>query len=133
MAPVVNCDLGAVVEKPRLPAATEFTFIIRKAELGPAKNPNKSTGKIEDRIACEKFPLDAGWEDRIVYHNFSLSPKALESDNATFSIKKFFTVVGFVVGPQWSTEDLLTIKFVATVKYKDGDGRANLDKILRAA
>ena len=133
MAPVVNCDLGAVIEKPRLPAATEFTFMIRKAELGPARNVNKSTGKIEDRIACEVFPLDAGWEDRIVYQNWSLSPRALESDNPTFSIKKFFTVVGFNVGPQWSTEDLLTIKFVATVKYKEGDGRPQLDKILRAA
>ena len=133
MAPVVNCDLGAVVEKPRLPEATEFTFIARKAELGPAKNVNKSTGKIEDRIACEIFPLDAGWEDRIVYQNWSLSPRALESDSPTFSIKKFFTVVGFNVGPQWSTEDLLTIKFVATVKYKEGDNRPQLDKILRAA
>ncbi|KKL46479.1 hypothetical protein LCGC14_2345170 [marine sediment metagenome] len=133
MAPVVNCDLGAVVEKARLPAATEFTFMVRKAELGPAKNINKNTGKIEDRIACEVFPLDAGWEDRIVYQNWSLSPRALESDSPTFSIKKFFTVVGFNVGPQWSTEDLLTIKFVATVKYKEGDNRPQLDKVLRGA
>ena len=75
--PVVPCDLGSVVEKPRLPAGTPFTFLARKAELGPAKNPNKKTGKIEDRIACEIFPLDPGWEDRIVYHNFSLSPGTL--------------------------------------------------------
>jgi hypothetical protein len=43
-----------------------------------------------------------------------------------------------VVGHEWgsdgkfSTEDLMTIKFIGTVKYKEGDSRPNLDKVLKA-
>lgn len=131
----IGVNLNEVVEKPRLPAATPFTFAFRKAENALGKKPNKQTGKIEPYIGCEAYPLDQGWEDRCVYQNFSMAPGALSSPDPCFSIKKFFQVIGY----QWkadgtfSTEDLLTVKFVATVKYKEEAGLPQFDKILRAA
>lgn len=135
MAPSVGIDLNTVVEKPRLPAAQQFTFSFRKAEQTMGKKPNKQTGKIEPYIACEAYPIDPGWEDRCVYQNFSMAPGALSSPDASFSVKKFFQVVGFAWNASggFNTEDLLTIKFVATVKYKEEGGLPQFDKILRAA
>lgn len=135
MPPTVDINLNDVVEKPRLPAGQQFTFRFKSAVPAMGKKPNKRTGKIEPYIACELLPADPGWEDRLVYHNFSLAPGALESPDATFSIKKFFAVVGHPLNANggFTTEELLTIVFIGTVKYKEDDNRPNLDKILRAA
>ena len=99
MAPSVPINLNEVVEKPRLPAAQQFTFSFRKAEQAMGKKPNKQTQKIEPYLACEAYPIDPGWEDRCVYQNFSMAPGALASPDPTFSVKKFFQVVGFAWGP----------------------------------
>ena len=133
--PTLDINLNEVVEKPKLPAATPLTFAITQAFQEIAKNPNKKTGVREPLIRATLRVLDDGWEDRSFDVRWSMSPGALSSDDPTFSIKKFFTVVGF----QWSndgrfsTEDLATIKFVGTIKYKEGSGYPNLASIIRAA
>ena len=50
--PTVGINLNEVVEKPRLPGGTPFTFHINEAELGMAKQPNKKTGRIEAMVKC---------------------------------------------------------------------------------
>lgn len=130
---LVDIDLNAVVEKPRLPADKPFTFQFIKAQLDIAKQPNKNSGVREPVIKCELSPCEPEWSDRRVWHNFSLAIGALQSDDACMSIKKFFTVVGHPWGQdgRFSVEDLLTIRFVGTVKYKEGQGFANLGSVLQ--
>lgn len=130
---IIDIDLNTVVEKPRLPADKSFTFQFIKATLDIAKTPNKTSGVREPLIKCELTPLEPEWSDRRVFHTFSLSMGGLQSDDACISIKKFFTVVGHPWGSdgRFSVEDLLTIKFVGTVKYKEGQGFANLGSVLQ--
>ena len=133
--PTLDINLNEVVEKPKLPAAQPFTFAIVQAFTDIAKNPNKNTGVREPLIKATLKVLDDGWTERGFDHRWSLSQGALTSDDPVFSIKKFFTVVGF----QWnhdgrfSTEDLQTLKFVGTIKYKEGSAYPNLATILRSA
>jgi len=133
--PELDINLNEVVEKPKLPAGQPFTFAIVQATPEIAKNPNKKTGVREPLIRATLRVLDAGWEDRSFDHRWSMSPGALSSDDPTFSIKKFFTVVGFQWSPdgKFSTEDIQTLKFVGTVKYKEGSGYPNLATIQRGA
>lgn len=133
--PTLDINLNDVVEKPKLPAAQPFTFAISVATPEIAKNPNKHTGVREPLIKATLRVLDAGWEDKQFDHRWSMSPGALSSDDPVFSIKKFFTVVGFQWSPdgRFSTEDLQTLKFVGTIKYKEGSGYPNLASIVRAA
>lgn len=133
--PTIPINLNEVVEKPKLPAAQPFTFAIVQAFNEIAKNPNKKTGVREPLIRATLKVLDGGWEDRGFDHRWSMSPGALSSDDATFSIKKFFLVVGFQWNPDgsFSTEDLQTLKFVGTIKYKEGSGYPNLATIERGA
>ena len=133
--PTVGIDLNAVVEKPRLPGGQPFTFAFRKAELGLSKRPNKNTGKQEPLINCELTPLDAEYNDRVVYHTFSLSPGALSSDDSCISIKKFFQVVGHQWGAngEFSTEDLMTLRFVGEAKYEEGSNFPRLGKVTAGA
>jgi len=135
MAPMMDVNLDEVVEKPRLPAGQPFTFQIVEAKPGIGKEPNKKTGKREPYVNCTLSPLEPEWNDRKVYKVWSLSPGALESDDPTISIKKFFSVIGFQWSPngQFSTEDMQTIKFVGEINYKEGDNRAQLKSVLRAA
>lgn len=135
MAPMMDVNLDEVVEKPRLPAGQPFTFAVIEAKPGIAKEPNKKTGKREPYVSLTLTPLEPDWQDRKVYKVFSLSPGALEMDDPTISIKKFFSTVGFQWSPngQFSTEDLVTIKFVGEVSYKEGDNRAQLKSVLRGA
>ena len=132
---MLDIDLNEVKEKPRLPADKYFTFAIKSASVEMAKQPNKNTGKIEPYIKCELTPLEQDWPDYKVYHNWSLSPGALESPEPAFSIRKFFLVTEHPWGTdgKFSTEDLLAIRFVGTVKYKEGDSRPQLDKVMKAA
>jgi len=131
--PNVGINLNEVVEKPRLPGGQPFTFHFKKSELGLSKNPNKKTGKQEGLISCIIQPLEADWNDRDVYHTFSLSPGALQSDDAVISIKKFFTTVGFQWGPngEFSNEDLYSIKFVGEIKYEEGNNFPRLAKVVQ--
>lgn len=133
--PNVGINLEEVVEKPRLPAGQPFTFQILKAELGLAKNPNKNTGKQEAKIGCELLPMDPGWEDRKVYHTWSLAPGALSSDDPVMSVKKFFQVIGFKWNPDGSfnTEDMQVMKFVGECKYEEGNNFARLAKVIAGA
>ena len=130
---LIDIDLNAVVEKPRLPADKPFTFQFISANLDIAKTANKHSGVREPIIKCVLSPCEPEWNDRKVWHTFSLALGALQADDATMSIKKFFTVVGHQWGPsgQFSVEDLLTIKFVGTVKYKEGQGFANLGSVIQ--
>jgi hypothetical protein len=132
--PTLDINLDEVKEKPRMPADKYFTFMIKQATVEMAKQANKNTGKIEPYIKAVLSPLEADWNSYTVYHNWSLSPGALESPEPAFSIRKFFLVVGHEWGSdgKFSTEDLMTIKFIGTVKYKEGDSRPNLDKVLKA-
>lgn len=133
--PTLDINLDEVKEKPRMPADKYFTFMIQQATVEMAKQPNKNTGKIEPYIKAILVPLESEWNDYKVYHNWSLSPGALESPEPAFSIRKFFLVVGHEWGTdgKFSTEDLATIRFIGTIKYKEGDSRPNLDKVMKAA
>ena len=132
---MLGVNLNEVVEKPRLPAGKPFTWGFVSVEQLIAKEPNKKTGVKEPYLKCKVSPLDPEWNDREVYHNWSLAPGALSSDEPLISIKKFFSVVGF----QWnsdgtfSTEDLMTIRFIAPVKYPPGKNFPELEQILRAS
>lgn len=118
---MMGVNLNEVVEKPRLPTGQPFTFQFVSVEPKIAQQPNKKTGVREPYLNCKLSPVEPEWNDREVYHSWSLSPGALSSDDPRFSIKKFFSVVGF----QWnsdgsfSTEDLLTIRFVGTIDYNE--------------
>lgn len=133
--PTLDINLDEVKEKPRMPADKYFTFQITQATVEMAKQPNKNTGKIEPYVKCTLQPLEPEWNDYKVYHNWSLAPGALESPEANFSIRKFFLVTEHNWGPdgRFSTEDLQTIRFIGTVRYKEGDSRPNLDKVMKAA
>lgn len=133
--PTLDINLNEVVEKPRLPAAQPFTFAVIQATPEIAKNPNKQSGVREPQIKAQMVVLTPGWEDRKLTHYWSLAATALSSDDPTFSIKKFFQIVGFKWSPdgKFSTEDLQTIRFEGTVKYKEGSGFPNLATVARSA
>lgn len=118
----LDVNLNEVVEKPRLPADMELAMTIIKAEVKIGQQPNKTTGNKEPYVGCEIVPLQAPWNDGYkIYHNFGLTPAALSSPDASFSIKKFFAVVGHNTRPdgKFSTEELQTINFIGKVKYED--------------
>ena len=132
--PLVDINLNDVKEKPRLPAGQDLELAIVKATPAIAKNANKHSGVREPYIACEVRPVHPDWADRIIYWNPSLAQGALESDDPVFSIKKFFLVVGHQTPTgNFSTEDLQTIRFIGQIKYKEGENRPNLAKVLRRA
>lgn len=133
--PQVGINLNEVVEKPKLPPAQPFAFGFTKCELGIAKNENKNTHQREPLIRAELYVVTPGWEHVKVYANWSLSPGALSSDDATFSVKKFFLTVGHSWNPDgtFSTEEMSLIKFVGTVTYEEGKGFAKLATVISAA
>jgi hypothetical protein len=124
MPPVVGVNLDEVVEKPPLPN-DDYTFVIRKSELRQAKNPNKNTGQKEWMVFCELVPQEK--PDYVVFHNWVLSPGALESSDAPMSIKKFFSIVGF----QWNsdgtfnTEDIVNLRFIGHTTLENWNGKLN--------
>jgi hypothetical protein len=131
----VDIDLNSVVEKPKLPADQPFTFGFKKANLEMAKQPNKK-GERNWVVKCELSPVEPDWQDRVVYHNWSLGMGGLQSDDPCFSIKKFFTIVSHTWGPdgKFVLEDLYTINFVGTVKYpKDNPNFPQLASVLQRA
>lgn len=117
--PLIDVDLNAVKEKPLMPAGQMFTFQIISALPEQAKNPNKKSGKHEWQVATGFKPLDVGWEDRELKHWWSLSEGALSSPDPTFSIKKFFEIVGFPWSSdgKFNTDDMQIIRFIGTLKY----------------
>lgn len=134
----LDINLNEVKEKPLLPADREMTIAIIKAEVKIAKNVNAKTGQKEPYVNCEMAPLDPEWagQEYKIYHAFGLTPGALSSPDPTFSVKKFFMVVGHELRPdgKFSTEELQTIKFIGKLKYDDK--RPNLPQlaaVLRAA
>ena len=133
--PTLEVNLNEVVEKPRLPAGQPFTFAIQLAELGIAKNANPKTGNREAQVIATLVILEQSWEHVKFKKYWSMSPGALSSDDPTFSIKKFFTIVGHTWNPDgsFSTEDLQTLKFTGTVKYKEGSNYPELATVLRGA
>ena len=130
--PTVGINLNEVVEKPKLPAGQPFTFGFVDAELGLAKKPNKNTGKQEPLIKCKRRPQEADWNERDVYHTWSLAPGALSSDDPLMSIKKYFAVVGYKWNDDgtFSTEALQLTKFIAECKYEEGNNFPRLSKII---
>ena len=92
----LDINLNEVKEKPLLPADREMTIAIIKAEVKIAKNVNAKTGQKEPYVNCEMAPLDPEWagQDYKIYHAFGLTTGALSSPDPTFSIKKFFIVIG---------------------------------------
>jgi hypothetical protein len=136
----LDINLNDVVERPLLPVDKELTFAFRKCEMAIAKNANPKTGQREPYIACELMVLDQEWAGfdppYVVFHNFSLSPGALSSPDATFSIKKFFEVIGHKIAPngKFSTEEVATLRFVGKLSSdKDRPNRRNLTAVLRGA
>ena len=134
---MIDVNLDEVVEKPRLPENTPFTFAFESAELVQAKNANAKTGERNWMIKGTLHPLEAGWEDRKVWHNWVMSPGSLSSDDPLFSIKKFFQITGFKWGSdgKFDTNDLLNIKFIGTVAHGVYNGKAtvNMSKVLKGA
>ena len=131
--PIVDIiDLNAVVEKPPLENG-DYTFSIKKAELRQAKNPNKNTGQKEWMVYAELIPQER--PDYTVFHNWVLSPGALESSQATMSIKKFFLTVGFQwdANGRFQTEEMALIRFVGHTSLENYNGRMNpkLDAVIR--
>lgn len=133
--PVFDINLDEVVEKPRLPAAQPFTFAIVTATPEIAKTPNKHSGVREAQVKATLMILEPGWEHIKFSKYWSMSQTALSSDDPCFSIKKFFQIVGFQWSPdgKFSTEDLQTLKFVGSVKYKEGSNYPDLASVLRGA
>lgn len=115
--PEVDINLDEVKEKPALHllGMGPYTFSIVKSELTQSKEPNKRTGVKEWNVALETVPAEQ--PDYKIRHWFSLAPGALESADPLFSIKKFFSTVGF----QWrsdgkfNSDDLMLIRFIGTV------------------
>lgn len=133
---MLGVNLNEVVEKPRLPAGKPFTWQFISVETKIAQQPNKKTGNKEPYLWCKISPIEPEWNDRELYHSWSLAPGALSADDALISIKKFFASVGF----QWnndgtfSTEDMLTIRFLAPVRYPPDKKFPDLDgPIMKAA
>lgn len=119
---ITDIDLNEVQEKPLLPADREMVIAIIKAEVKIGQQPNKKTGQKEPYINCEMAPLDSEWagKDYKIYHAFGLTMGSLTSPDPTFSVKKFYQVVGFQSKDgKIRTEDLQTIQFVGKVKYDD--------------
>ena len=137
MAPMIDVDLNSVVEKPRLPENTPFTFAFESAELVQSAKENKKTHQREWMIKGTLHPLDPGWEDRKVWHNWVITPGSLESDDPLFSIRKFFSVTGFKWGSdgKFSTEDVANVKFVGTVSHGVYNGKPtiHLASVLKGA
>ena len=131
----LEVNLNEVVEKPRLPAGQPFTFAIQTAQAGIAKNPNPKTGNREAQLIAELVVVDPSFSHVKFKKYWSMSPGALSSDDPCFSIKKFFTVVGYNWNPDgsFSTEDLQTLRFVGTVKYKEGSNYPDLATVLYGA
>lgn len=131
--PTVDINLNEVVEKPRLPAGQALPLGIMQATLEMSKTVNKNTGKIEPLVKAILYCTDPEWADRKIYQNWSMAPGALSSDDPTFSIKKFFAIVGFKYNSDgtFSTEDLSTIQFVGTIKYQADSNFPNLATVLR--
>ena len=133
--PTLEVNLNEVVEKPRLPAGQPLTFAIQQAEAGIAKNANQKTGIREAQVIATLVVLEQGWDHIKFKKYWSMSQGALSSDDPTFSIKKFFTIVGHTWNPDgsFSTEDVQTIKFAGTVKYKEGSNYPELATVLHRA
>lgn len=135
MSPIADINLNEVKEKPPLAQPGPYTFAFKSASLEQAKEPNKRTGQREWMVRAELVPMEA--PTYIVFHNWSLSPGALESTKPTFSVKKFFETVGF----RWSedgrfdTNDMLTIRFVGTVRHEEWQGatQVRLDQVIKGA
>ncbi len=131
----VDINLNEVVEKPPLHqmGPGPYTFLIQKTSLEQSKNPNARTGNREWNVVCTLVP-----EEHPTYsarHSFSLSPGALESSSAAFSIKKFFTLVGFQWGAdgKFNSEAMIGIRFKSTVKMGTEPQYTNLDTIIGPA
>lgn len=132
--PMVDINLEEVKEKPLLPAGQRIRFAIIKCDLQIAKNENKQTGQKEPYFACKMRVLNPEWQESggyEVYHNWSTSPGALSSPDATFSVKKFFIVIGHQFGSKLSSEEFETIQFDGEIKYDDKfPNRPQLAKVL---
>lgn len=118
----LDINLSEIKEKPLLPADREMTIAIIKAEVRIGKQENKTTHQKEPYINCEMAPLDPEWagQDYKIFHAFGLTMGSLQSPDPTFSVKKFYAVVGFnPPDGKVRTEDLQTIRFVGKLKYDD--------------
>ena len=140
--PVANVNLDEVREKPPLPLGQPLTFGFKQPPtLEQSQQPNKKTQQREWNVKCQLVPLDPQWLgsgfDYTVYHNWSLAPGALSSPEASFSIKKFFAIVGFKWNSDgsFSTEEMSMLRFVGTLKAGKAPNEAfpQLDKVLGPA
>ena len=124
-----DINLGEVQYKPPLEPG-QYTFAVVKAAPEQAKNPNQKTGQREWYIKCELRPLEA--PDYVVYHNWSLSPAALQIEDPAVSLKKLYETMDWPVGSKINTDDLLQFRFIGLTKLEPFNGRLNpkLEKVL---
>jgi len=127
-----DIDLNEVKYKPPLPNAG-YTFVIVKAELQQAKEPNKRTGQREWFVHCELRPLEE--PSYVVFHNWSLVAAALEVEDPVVSAKRLYEMMGAHAGSRINTEDFLSFRFVGHTKLESYNGRLNpkLEKIIKPA
>lgn len=132
--PELEINLGEVKYKPPLPEA-DYTFSIVKTSVEQAKEANKRTGNREFYVKCELRPLESEWQSYTVFHNWSLSPGALEIEDAAVSLKKLYEVMGVVVGPKLNTSDMESFRFIGHTKLESYNGRLQpkLDKFIKPA
>lgn len=133
--PEIDVDLNEVKYKPPLPN-NDYTFSLAKPPtVEQSKSENKRTGQREFYVHCELRPLESEWSSYTVFHNWSLSPGALEMDDAAISLKKLYEVMGVVVGPKLNTDEMLNFRFVGHTKLESYNGRLNprLEKVIKPA
>ena len=119
---VPEINLDEIEERPLLPADREMTLAIIKAEIRISKTVNEKSGKNEPYVNCEIVPMDPEFagQDYKIYHIFSMAVGSLKSPDPTFSVKKFYKVIGFTPStPKVRTEDLETCVFIGKLKYDD--------------
>ena len=128
----VEVNLAEVKYKPPLPNG-DYTFVLVKPPtIEQAKEVNKRTGQREWYVHCELRPLESEWNSYTVFHNWSLSPGALEMEDAAISIKKLYEVMGVEPGVKLNTDDMLSFRFAGHTKLESYNGRLNprLEKVL---
>lgn len=129
--PEIDINLNEVVEKPPLHALGPgpYVFLITKTSLEQSQTVNKRTGNKEWMIRCALTPQEQPTYS--LNHSFSLSPGALESSSAAFSVKKFFTMVGFQWGSdgKFNSDAMIGLKFIGTVKAGSEPQYTNIDQI----
>lgn len=130
----MEINLAEVKYKPPLPP-NDYTLAVTKAELRQAQNPNARTGQREWMVAVEMKPMEAEFTSYTIFHNWILTPAALEVESAVISAKKLYEVMGVPIGNKIDTNDFLMMRFVGHTKLESYNGRLNpkLEAVIKPA